>query len=449
MSTTRKISIAVMIIGLVGCSFLLGIGVTLWLAFAFIASFGLILLVARTVGGAPIMYILTFLGGIGLFWWLFGWQAALAYFLLSWAFARVQPSVLQLPSSTRVVPSRHSVLSLQGLLAILGGIGIATGLRLIFTKETDFAISQSLLRPAGTFGLGELGGIPLPSWVVVFLLLIMTFRFYHLNFTVLSKKYIDDKRSDYVSSIVAELFVFFFQGVSVAASSFFIWRPSGFLFFSSIALMFDVVPILCRKFLLPIDAALADQDRIRDNSILRWNGLCGLILFFALIVRHIWFSFGLWIPIAFLLESLLLLINSGGSLFGFNRAFLAGEFQPEEGESHAVYLILVHLLKLGYRPGDQDERQSWEDALREYRRRLPQRFRHVPLPAQELTLIALMIKLEYPVARAKASDLTGLPPTGFPNTCEWTPEQVVDQGFLPSPISASASPSAPVTGAST
>ncbi len=84
MSASKKTGLALLIIGLAFCSFLLGIGITLWLALAFIAAYGLIslsIIAAPTTGGG-IMLVLTFLGGIGLFWWLFGWHASLAYLLL-------------------------------------------------------------------------------------------------------------------------------------------------------------------------------------------------------------------------------------------------------------------------------------------------------------------------------------------------------------------------------
>jgi hypothetical protein len=62
-------------------------GITFWLLVGFLVSYGLI-----SISTSALMLIFTTVGGIVLFWLFLGWQAALAYFLLSCAFAFVQPN---------------------------------------------------------------------------------------------------------------------------------------------------------------------------------------------------------------------------------------------------------------------------------------------------------------------------------------------------------------------
>jgi hypothetical protein len=94
--------------------------------------------------------------------------------------------------------------------------------------------------------------------------------------------------------------------------------------------------------------------------------------------------------------------------------------------SSAVYQILVHLLKWRYQP--QRQSRSWQSSLVEHRNRVPRALRRAPSLARE---IPTMIVEEYPAACRKASVQTGLPLATFPDTCPWTPEQVLDDAFWP------------------
>ncbi len=99
MSTTKKVCLALMIIGLVVCYFLFGIAATLWLALAFIICFGVIffsLVLGKTntafISVAPSFMIAAWVIGAVIFWLLFGWQVAVAYLILYFAFTFVQPN---------------------------------------------------------------------------------------------------------------------------------------------------------------------------------------------------------------------------------------------------------------------------------------------------------------------------------------------------------------------
>ena len=93
MSTTRTVSLVLMLAGFVVCYFLFGIGIVVWLLLAFLISFGLIFVGLVTKGSlSPIFLIVTWVLGIALFWFLFGWKVALVYFLLYCVFTMVQPN---------------------------------------------------------------------------------------------------------------------------------------------------------------------------------------------------------------------------------------------------------------------------------------------------------------------------------------------------------------------
>ena len=94
--------------------------------------------------------------------------------------------------------------------------------------------------------------------------------------------------------------------------------------------------------------------------------------------------------------------------------------------SSAIYQILVHLLKWRYQPRRRG--RSWQSSLVEHRNRVPRGLRRAPSLAQEMPA---MILEEYPAACRKASVQTGLPLSTFPETCPWTPEQVLDADFWP------------------
>jgi Domain of unknown function DUF29 len=97
-------------------------------------------------------------------------------------------------------------------------------------------------------------------------------------------------------------------------------------------------------------------------------------------------------------------------------------------ESHLERLLL-HLLKWRYDPA-QDPRRLWRlsllDARHELRKHLAENHRLHGFPAERLADA-------YRYARRVAALETDLPPVTFPDACEWTVDQVLDEEFLPEP----------------
>ena len=120
-----------------------------------------------------------------------------------------------------------------------------------------------------------------------------------------------------------------------------------------------------------------------------------------------------------------------GKWYDLDREALAEEVESVGASqytavSSAVYQILVHLLKWRYQAARQS--RSWRVSLLEHRSRIPRRLRRAPSLARELPT---MIVEEYSAACRKASAQTSLPLSTFPETCPWTPEQVLDDDFWP------------------
>jgi hypothetical protein len=90
--------------------------------------------------------------------------------------------------------------------------------------------------------------------------------------------------------------------------------------------------------------------------------------------------------------------------------------------------VLTHLLKWRYCPMFPDARRGWRLMIREQRRRLA-RLLHQN-PSLRPTVPAVIAE-SYPHARLMALDETEEPSTTFPETCPWTPEQVLDAEFWP------------------
>ena len=93
-----------------------------------------------------------------------------------------------------------------------------------------------------------------------------------------------------------------------------------------------------------------------------------------------------------------------------------------------VEVVLTHLLKWRYCPTFSEARQGWRLRIREQRRRLA-RLLHQN-PSLRSTVPEVMAE-SYPHARLMALDETEEPSTTFPETCPWTPEQVLDAEFWP------------------
>jgi Domain of unknown function DUF29 len=104
-----------------------------------------------------------------------------------------------------------------------------------------------------------------------------------------------------------------------------------------------------------------------------------------------------------------------------------GKSQQQALESH-LEIVLTHLLTCGYGPTLPDVRRGWRLTIREQRRRLAHLLHHNP--SLRPTVPAVVTE-SYPHARLMALDATEEPSTTFPETCPWTPEQVLDAEFWP------------------
>jgi hypothetical protein len=102
-----------------------------------------------------------------------------------------------------------------------------------------------------------------------------------------------------------------------------------------------------------------------------------------------------------------------------------GKEQADRLES-AYRIVLLHLLKWRY----EAERRSrgWESSILEHRQRIARQLsRNSSLKPRRRRLL----EDAHADARKLAAVETGLPVETFPERCEWTIEQVTDQGFLP------------------
>ena len=89
-------------------------------------------------------------------------------------------------------------------------------------------------------------------------------------------------------------------------------------------------------------------------------------------------------------------------------------------------VLYHHLLKWRYQPHRRGA--SWEDTVDEQREQIEMVLHDSPSLRPHLTKFAART---YSKARRKAHKETGLPLAIFPETCEWTIEQVLDENWLP------------------
>jgi hypothetical protein len=90
--------------------------------------------------------------------------------------------------------------------------------------------------------------------------------------------------------------------------------------------------------------------------------------------------------------------------------------------------LVLHLLKWGYQPSERSG--SWRGTIRRERREIAR------LLAQSPSLQRFVpdhITTGYFSAREDASDETDLPLATFPETCPWTPKEILDDAFWPAP----------------
>jgi hypothetical protein len=104
-----------------------------------------------------------------------------------------------------------------------------------------------------------------------------------------------------------------------------------------------------------------------------------------------------------------------------------GTSQQQALESH-LEVVLTHLLTWCYGPTLPDVRRGWRLTIREQRRRLARLLYYSP--SLRATVPAVLAE-SYPHARRMALEAIAEPSTTVPETCPWTPEQVLDAEFWP------------------
>ncbi|PON17873.1 DUF29 domain-containing protein [Candidatus Entotheonella serta] len=91
-------------------------------------------------------------------------------------------------------------------------------------------------------------------------------------------------------------------------------------------------------------------------------------------------------------------------------------------------IVLLHLLKWRYQPEMRQTGHSWENSIIEHRDRVQEILDESPSLRRQ---VEALIASAYPIARRLARNETGLPMPTFPETCPWTPEQILDEDFWP------------------
>jgi hypothetical protein len=95
--------------------------------------------------------------------------------------------------------------------------------------------------------------------------------------------------------------------------------------------------------------------------------------------------------------------------------------------SHLRNLVL-HLLKWHAQPTGRHPGPSWRSSIRNARAEIAVLLDDSPSLRREVP--GLLVRW-YPLARLDAADETGVPLATFPDTCPWTPAQVLDDAFWP------------------
>jgi hypothetical protein len=95
--------------------------------------------------------------------------------------------------------------------------------------------------------------------------------------------------------------------------------------------------------------------------------------------------------------------------------------------SHLRHLVM-HLLKWRYESSGRQTGHSWRASITNARDEIAMILEGSP--SLRRTVPAVLAR-RYPAARCLTQDETGLPLATFPETCPWTPEQVLDPDFWP------------------
>ena len=93
--------------------------------------------------------------------------------------------------------------------------------------------------------------------------------------------------------------------------------------------------------------------------------------------------------------------------------------------------LVLHLLKWGYQPSARSG--SWRGTIRRERREITRLLEQSPSLQR---FVPDTITTDYPSAREDASDETGLPLATFPETCPWTPKEILEDAFWPQALDA-------------
>jgi hypothetical protein len=96
--------------------------------------------------------------------------------------------------------------------------------------------------------------------------------------------------------------------------------------------------------------------------------------------------------------------------------------------SSRLEILVMHLLKWCYQPEMRQIGQSWSSSIFTQRREILKLLRQSPSLRRQ---VAPIIEEDYPSVRRLASIETQLPLETFPETCEWTVDEVLDDEFYP------------------
>src|SRR5262245_43239295 len=90
--------------------------------------------------------------------------------------------------------------------------------------------------------------------------------------------------------------------------------------------------------------------------------------------------------------------------------------------------LVTHLLKWQYQPTRRQTGHSWRSTIQKQRQEITDRLEQSPSLRRTLPDA---LQARYTLAREHASAQTRLSLATFPETCPWTPEQVLDTDFWP------------------
>src|SRR5690348_4405823 len=103
-----------------------------------------------------------------------------------------------------------------------------------------------------------------------------------------------------------------------------------------------------------------------------------------------------------------------------------GRSDKYEIESRRLSVLLMHLLKWEFQPGERSN--SWKATIRDQRYFIKRKIADSPSLAGHP---AATLAARYDIARSDASGETGLPEAAFPAACPYTAEQALDDAFWP------------------